>query len=152
MMKTARSLAFLVLCTLTLSSCGTAFNREWSAAMAKPIPVGSIEGPWEGTWLSQGSGHHGSLRCVVGPQTGHDRPFFYHATWGSFLSGSFKAQHHVSTLPTATAFTADSDLGVYGKFKANGIVTNGDFKATYNAAGDHGTFEMKRPLGGGSKP
>ena len=147
-MKMIRSLSCLSLflaAALGLSSCSSGFNQQWAAAMAKPIPAHSIEGPWQGTWLSKGNGHHGELRCVVGPESHGERTFFYHATWGGVFSGNFKAPHHVSQLGPTTAFTADSDLGSYGKFKAVGTIKDGEFKATYNAVGDHGEFEMKRP-------
>src|SRR5262245_29939210 len=46
--------------------CGcSSFNRDWDRA-AKTIPPGdSIEGRWEGRWISETNGHNGKLRCLM---------------------------------------------------------------------------------------
>jgi len=146
-MKTLRplSLVLMLACTFALSSCSTSFNRAWDTAIAKPGHAGTVEGPWIGTWLSHDNGHHGELRCVVGPDTKGDRTFLYHAVWGGVLSGHFESVHHVKVKGSTATFTADSHLGIYGQFHAEGTIKGGQFKATYKAAGDHGVFEMKRP-------
>ena len=140
-----RPLSFLlsVVALSLLSSCGTGFHKAWSDAPAHPQ---SIEGRWEGCWTSGFNGHTGKLRCVVGAeQPGHTREFFYYATWGKVFRGSFHAVHEVAAHDGVTAFTAKHDIGKRGTFHAEGTVTSSDFQATYRAAGDHGTFVMKRP-------
>lgn len=137
----------LLTCALVLTGCGSSFNHAWTDAMHKPVPTSGIEGPWTGSWLSHTNGHHGELKCVVGPDKKGDgeRTFLYHAVWGGVLSGTFKAVHHVKQDGPLTRFTADSDLGIYGHFHAEGTVQDSQFKATFKAAGDNGVFEMKRP-------
>lgn len=141
------SLVLLLAGAFMLSSCGSHFNRAWKTATTSPIPANSIEGPWTGSWLSHGNGHHGELRCVIEPDTksNGDRIFLYHAIWGGVLSGDFESVHHVKQQGGNATFTADSHLGIYGQFHAEGTIKNGHFKASYKAAGDHGVFEMKRP-------
>lgn len=134
----------LVVLACALCSCSTNFNRAWHQAT---VPKG-IEGAWAGSWTSHHTGHYGELRCVVQPDTtgNGDRLFLYHAVWGGVLTGNFKSIHHVKqTGPNSATFTADSSLGIYGQFHAEGTIKNGVFKACYQAAGDNGVFEMKRP-------
>lgn len=136
----------MALLAVLLCSCGTAFNKPWQAAVGKPGQAGSIEGPWTGYWKSAVNGHTGNLRCIVGPEEGGSRPFHYHATWGKGLfRGSFQAQHDVKATGEKTTFTAKRTIGQHGFFQAEGTITPSDFSATYRAAGDHGTFELKRP-------
>jgi len=144
-MNLARCIALFLLtvATLLLTSCGTGFQKTWEAANAQPK---SIEGRWEGSWLSGANGHTGKLRCVVGPeQNGGTREFHYFATWGKVFRGSFNAVHEVTEKGGATAFKAKHDIGKRGTFHAEGTITPNDFHASYRAAGDHGTFVMKRP-------
>ncbi len=149
-MKTFRPgfLVLLLAVASALSSCGSSFNQAWKAATAAPIPANSIEGPWIGSWLSHDNGHNGELRCVIQPDTkgNGDRTFLYRAIWGGVLSGNFVSVHHVKQNGANATFTADSHLGIYGQFHAEGTIKDGRFKASFKAAGDHGVFEMKRPV------
>lgn len=146
-MKMSR-LPFLILLTasvLALTHCSANFNRAWAKATTSAHQ--GIEGPWVGSWLSHHNGHSGELRCVVGPDSkgNGDRLFMYHAIWGGVLSGNFNSVHHVTQKGGITHFTADSDLGTYGQFHADGTIKDGVFKASFKAAGDYGVFEMHRP-------
>ena len=140
------TLVLTIAAALCLSSCSTNFNRAWAQSSATSVHHG-IEGPWIGSWLSYDNGHHGELRCVVEPDAKGkgDHVFLYHAIWGGVLSGNFTSVHHVKQKGATATFTADSHLGPYGQFHAEGTIKDGVFKATFKAAGDHGVFEMKRP-------
>jgi hypothetical protein len=135
----------LLLATVCLSSCGSAFRQEWNAAKAKPIPASSIAGAWEGSWRSEVNGHQGKLRCVVPAKTTNTREFHYYATWAKIFSGSLKATHVLQPQAQGVKFTAEHDLGSFGQFTAQGTITDQKFRARYHAAGDHGVFEMQRP-------
>jgi hypothetical protein len=137
-------LFFLLLVTLCLSSCGSAFRREWDAAKAKPVQPGNIEGAWEGSWRSEVNGHKGKLRCIIPPSTDSTREFHYYATWAGVFSGSMKAPHTLKPQAKGVAFSAQQDLGSFGQFTAQGTITDQKFSATYRAIGDHGVFEMQR--------
>ncbi|MDB6003404.1 MAG: hypothetical protein JWR15_391, partial [Prosthecobacter sp.] len=103
-------LALGLLFLTCLPSCGFAFRSAWNKA---PVTAG-VEGKWKGTWLSDASGHHGDLACVVtlpglvdcvkgltsapacdSSHAPHPFEFFYRATWKKILSGSYKAEHIV---------------------------------------------------------
>src|SRR5437762_12600125 len=75
--------------TCLLAGCATAFHREWKAAIAEPIPADDINGPWQGTWASEVSGHHGALRCVVARQSPGQYRFHYYATYNTILHGAY---------------------------------------------------------------
>lgn len=142
-----RSLFLLLLLTITLSSCSTAFRREWKAA-TKQGPTTSVEGAWAGTWKSDVNGHHGRLRCVVGPAKDsrgtHD--FHYHATWAGIFSGAYRAQHQVTAQKTGSAFTGTHDMPEWagGRYTYGGTIEKDRFSACYQSAKDKGTFEMQR--------
>lgn len=141
-----KSLFLPVLASLLLSSCGMGFQKKWNEASAKPVPTNSIEGRWEGTWLSSFNGHTGKLLCVVGPENpGNTRDFYYFATWGKIFRGSFHAVHEVSEHNGVTTIKASHDIGKRGTFRAEGTITPTEFKATYRAAGDNGNLVLKRP-------
>lgn len=86
------------------------------------------------------------MRCIVGPERGGTRDFYYHATWGKVFRGAFKSEHEVSRQKDGeTRFTARRNIQQHGFFQAEGAITPAEFNATYKAAGDHGVFELKRP-------
>lgn len=134
---------------LLLSSCSTAFHREWKQAV-KAGPRPGLTGAWQGTWRSETCGHYGTLRCVVGPEkpaTGlHD--FHYHATWAGILSGAYRAEHTASPADPqgARSFFGSHRLPGWagGLYTYRGSVQGDAFKATYRCAKDHGVFEMTR--------
>ncbi|MCF7789537.1 MAG: hypothetical protein K9N47_25665 [Prosthecobacter sp.] len=142
-----------------LPSCGFAFREAW-----KKVPdTGGVEGKWEGTWLSDATGHTGTLRCVVGKPTRNgivigaagenvgsvpaDRIFFYHATWKKILSGSYKAVHIVKKQKDGSyTFKGEHKMPNWagGLYQYEGTVKGDEFKACYQCSMDKGTYTMKR--------
>lgn len=112
-----------------------------------------IEGRWEGTWHSDVNGHHGALRCIVGPAINKqgDREFTYNAVWKRVLSGSFRSVHRVKQAPPpcpAVVFSGTHQMPDWagGLYHYDGGADGKRFTADYNSATDHGKFEMKRPV------
>ncbi|MBN8422541.1 MAG: hypothetical protein J0L73_26750 [Verrucomicrobia bacterium] len=160
-MKRASLLRFAVGLFLTtlLPSCGFAFRSAW-----KKVPdTGGVEGKWEGTWLSDATGHQGTLRCVVEKPTHRgivigaagedvgpapaDRVFFYHATWKKILSGSYKAAHIVQKQKDGSyTFKGEHKMPNWagGLYHYEGTIKGDDFKACYQCSMDKGTYAMKR--------
>ena len=131
---------------LLLSSCGTAYRSEWNAAAAHSQEHGAIEGAWIGTWHSDVNGHTGKLWCLIKDGAPNERTFAYRATWGHILSGSFSAKHNLQKAAGATIIKVDHPIGKLGTFHGEGKIQGDKFTACYQAAGDRGTFELKRPL------
>ena len=128
-----------------LPSCGFAFRSAWKKA---PVTSG-VEGKWEGTWLSDASGHHGALRCVVDCSKGKpgDHEFFYHATWKSILSGSYKSIHTVKKQKDGSfVFKGEHKMPDWagGLYHYEGTIKGDEFKADYRCSMDNGTYTMKR--------
>ncbi|MGV3659784.1 MAG: hypothetical protein ACO1TE_06360 [Prosthecobacter sp.] len=155
-----RRLVLPVLLLCALPSCGTEFRKAWNNApgvkaathphicLPKPGHVEPVAGRWDGTWHSDASGHHGRLRCVVShpKNAAGDREFFYHATWMGFLSGGYKATHHVQQQGPVHVFKGEHKMPDWagGFYHYDGTISNGEFKANYKSSADHGTYTMKR--------
>lgn len=142
-----KSLLLLSLTALLLSSCSSGFRRDWKAALQKGPSTG-VAGAWEGSWKSEVNGHHGRLRCVVGPAKNAegDHCFHYHATWAGILSGAYAADHRVVAGKKESTFTGQHDMPQWagGRYTYSGTVKGDDFSACYQCAKDKGTFQMRR--------
>ena len=136
---------FIIACLL--ASCSSAFKKEWQTAL-KAGPQAGVEGAWQGTWLSATCGHHGNLRCVVGPAKNAqgDREFHYPATWASLVGGAYRSDHRVKGGKGAWTFTGQHDLPRWagGHYTYAGTIKGDDFNACYQCRKDKGTFQMKR--------
>ncbi|NBR84650.1 MAG: hypothetical protein EB141_08090 [Verrucomicrobia bacterium] len=134
-----------LLALVVFSGCST-FNRDWQAAAARPTPMDSIEGRWEGRWLSDHNGHNGSLRALVRRLDNGQFETRYHATYEGVLS--FGMQMNLTLVPTngGWAFSGAENLGrFYGVYRYEGRASATNFYSTYKASVDHGTFQMTRP-------
>ena len=138
-----------------LSSCAGGFDRDWNEAVAAYEAEGApadapFVGPWTGTWLSHLNEHTGDLRCLVSPvEAGSETTyeFRYHATWGDFFSGGYRADYEVTPDgKRGYQVKGAKDLGLFGSFDHEGWIRGDSFESTYASdKGDHGVFELKRP-------
>jgi hypothetical protein len=140
-------LSILLFACCVLSSCSTAFKREWKVAVANPKPPG-IEGAWLGTWVSSDNGHHGNLRCIVGPvkNAQGDREFHYHATWAGLVGGAYRATHRVMATQKSATFSGEHLMPRWagGRYVYGGTIKGDEFNAYYHCSKDKGTFQMQR--------
>jgi hypothetical protein len=142
---------------LMLANCSAGFNHEWQAALesGKGSPRHDLTGPWQGTWRSEVSGHHGELRCIVsrtdqGTRAGAEGQtyrFHYHATFMNILSGTYDVMHVVRRHDGKFVFRGDQKLAGTGGglYHYEGSGTPSQFSATYRSQSDHGVFELRRP-------
>lgn len=160
LLRLALGLVFLT----TLPSCGFAFRSAWKKA---PVSTYGAEGKWSGTWHSDATGHHGNLRCVVTkpgfehfcangiPLAALEREsyhpyrheFFYHATWKTILSGSYKAVHTVQKQKDGSyTFKGEHKMPDWagGLYHYEGTIKGDNFNACYQSSMDRGTYTMKR--------
>jgi hypothetical protein len=159
-LKQALFMAALAMLSLAGASCSN-FERDWRAAVDhRPSRSTGIEGPWEGTWTSEPTGHHGKLRCIVGGESStarraiaRDRTFQYHATWGKLLSGTFTTVQPVIEKSPAH-FQSEGDWALPrwagGKYHYRIEGTPSEMRATYRSGVDHGTFHLVRPAVAGA--
>jgi hypothetical protein len=154
-------LVFGLIFLTCLPSCGFAFRKAWKDARGPTcgfrddggectfdFPSEGV-GRWKGTWLSEASGHHGDLSCVVSEAKGKpgDHEFFYHATWMKILSGSYKAMHSVKKEKDGTyTFSGEHKMPNWagGLYHYEGTIKGDEFKANYKCSMDNGTYTMKR--------
>lgn len=145
---------------LLLSSCSLPYHLRWqraASANATTRPA-TLAGAWQGSWRSEGTGHHGRLRAIVTPASPADADtnvqawnFHYHATWARILSGSYHSIHAATPAvpPPSPSWTISGhqNLGKIfgGVFHYQGFATPTHFKATYRSQKDHGVFELQRP-------
>lgn len=153
-MKSSRLLRFalLALALSFLPSCGTEFRQAWNRDLCPAPPTtNGVVGKWEGTWLSEATGHTGTLRCVVSSphqsSAKGDHEFFYRATWKTILSGSYKAIHNVKKQKDGShVFKGEHKMPDWagGLYHYEGTIKGDEFRADYKSAMDHGTYTMKR--------
>jgi hypothetical protein len=137
-----------------LSGCSS-FESRWKAAGENSsIAPHSLEGRWEGNWVSDGNGHQGGLRCIVTHKESDIYLADFHATfWKIFQFGYSIDLKATEVGPKRYQFTGDSDLGwlAGGKYHYDGASELGgngkadSFACTYKSADDHGRFNMTRP-------
>jgi hypothetical protein len=131
---------------LLFCGCST-FNRDWKKAAQQNVPVGSIEGRWDGKWLSDVNGHTGRLRCLLTRETDSSYEARFRATYWKVFRFSYSVSLRFEQKDVTWHFTGDENLGKLagGIYHYEGQVTPTNFFSTYWSRYDHGTFQMQRP-------
>jgi hypothetical protein len=151
-------LLFAVTCLsiagLSLLSGCSSFESRWKAAGANaPAAPHSLEGRWQGNWVSDGDGHQGDLRCIVTHKQSDIYLADFHATfWNIFQFGLSIDLRATEVSPTRYQFAGDSDLGWLaggnyhydGSAEVAGDSKTDSFTCTYKSSADHGRFNMTR--------
>lgn len=106
----------------------------------------SIEGRWEGNWLSANNGHQGKLRCIV-TATNDSYSARFRATYMKIFRFSYSIPLEVMRTNDLWYFRSSVDLGKMagGVYEYEGTATSNRFYSTYSSKYDHGDFEMSRP-------
>ena len=139
-----------VLIFTALAGCSS-FDRDWRA-YERPIgaPADSPIGRWQGTWLSEKTGHTGKLRCIIAAKTpgvyDHQYTARYHATWGEIFSGQYTTSLTAHEDGQRKVFQGNFDLGFLagGVYQYDGHVQGDDMSVTYQSKGDEGTYQLRR--------
>ena len=136
----------LVVVGLLLNGCST-FNRDWKAAAVTAAPEDDVQGRWLGTWLSEGNGHSGRLRCLLTRDATGRYQARFHAKYKKILGFGYTVPLTVETTNPAFRFRGEADLGWYagGLYHYEGQASLTNFFSTYRCPADHGTFQMRRP-------
>jgi hypothetical protein len=119
--------------------------------MAHDPVVKGFHGPWEGTWVSEESGHEGPLRCLITAPTnrGHIYKARFQAKYRKLitLTYSYTVRLEVEDKGTVYKFHGEEDLGKLagGVYQYDGQATTTNFISKYTCEMDHGTFRMSRP-------
>ncbi len=132
---------------LLLAGCGTTFHRDWDDV---PPSSGPLEGAWEGIWLSDDSGHTGSLRCIISREADRGLESRYFATYGWFIFW-FGFEMTIPTTVVADgpglllrgSAVLDSWIGG-GLYEYEARIDGSEYVASYRSSFDRGIFRMKR--------
>ena len=133
--------------TLLCLSCGcSTFNRAWHEAGCQPASTNSIEGRWEGRWISEVNGHNGKLRCLLSRYPNGDYAARFRATYLKVLRFSYTVTLKVDQRDDGWNFHGEENLGKLagGIYRYSGQATQTNFHSTYDSKYDRGTFEMHR--------
>jgi len=148
--RPSRQATLLAIALLALITCGcSSFNREWRQAQKAPVRLDSLEGRWEGRWLSDANGHKGSLRCLLTRTNGTEYAARFRATYLWVLRFSYTVPLQVEPHDGGWRFHGAEDLGkaAGGLYRYTGTATATNFHSTYDSKYDHGVFEMNRVAG-----
>jgi hypothetical protein len=146
-LRVSKLLARILLLPALLFAGGCAsFNHEWKKAAALP-PPGSMEGRWQGVWLSDVNHHTGALRCIVTKREDGMYRARFHATYNKVLSFGYTVALQVQPEANGFHFSGDANLGWYagGVYHYDGHADATNFFSTYSCKYDHGTFKLTRP-------
>jgi hypothetical protein len=132
---------------LLLANGCSSFNREWEKAAANHKLPNSLEGRWEGKWLSDKNGHTGKLLCLLTRESDTNYHAHFKATYWKIFRASYHVQFTGGMRDGVWNFHGDEDLGWFagGVYHYKGRVTPTNFFSTYRSEYDHGTFELYRP-------
>jgi hypothetical protein len=143
--KTACQLRSLLLvaAALLLGGCSH-FDREWLAAGDRP-PYG-IDGRWQGTWLSEGDGHHGPLLCAIHDYGDGHYDAAFNAAYARVFKFSYDAKFSGRPAGELVHLQGETNLGwPIGVYRYDGMVSKTQFYCTYRSKDDHGYFALARP-------
>ena len=110
-------------------------------------PPGSMEGRWQGVWLSDVNHHTGELRCVVTKREDGMYRARFHAKYNKVLTFGYTVLLKVEPEANGSHFRGEANLGWYagGMYHYDGHAETTNFFSTYSCKYDHGTFKMGRP-------
>ena len=136
----AGSLLFLV------GRCSS-FNRQWNKVEEARVTPDSMEGRWQGRWVSDANGHNGKLLCIVSRRDEGDYAARFRATYLKILRFSYTLPMKVEPQDGGWQFHGEENLGKMagGVYRYEGKATPTNFHSIYHSTYDHGVFEMERP-------
>lgn len=135
-----------LLSLLLLCGCSS-FNRDWRQAAHPPVAPDSIEGRWEGSWISDVNGHNGKLRCLLTHEEGGRYRARFRATYWKVLRFSYAVPLAFHQHDTGWEFNGEANLGKLagGDYYYEGRASLTNLHSTYRSKHDRGRFELRRP-------
>ncbi len=97
---------------------------------------------YRGNWKSISTGHQGALRVRIRP----NEDGTMQATFAGRFAVIVPFVYRATLVPTGNGgYSSSKSLGpLIGEYRMNAIVTSDYFNASYQAAGDQGSFTMRR--------
>jgi hypothetical protein len=128
-----------------ITGCST-FDRDWQAAAKFPREPGDIQGPWQGTWLSDTTKHTDRLRCIISKTDVHTYQARFKAHYRKVLTFGYSVPLETRPVGDGFRFKGEADLGwlAGGLYEYEGSADGTNFFSTYFSKYDKGTFRMGR--------
>src|SRR5438093_10371046 len=104
-----------VFAAFLFSGCSS-FNRDWRRVTAQPVPSGTLEGPWQGNWQSDQTGHSGKLRCLITKTADDSYAARFYAKFLKVLSFRYTVSLKTEHQNNQFTFQGEADLGKWGGF------------------------------------
>lgn len=97
---------------------------------------------YRGRWNSPNTGHSGPMRVKLQP----NRSGGYQAVFVGRFAGVIPFMYRAELKPTGYGtYSTSKQLGpLLGEYRMNATINGGAFSANFQAAGDSGTFYMRR--------
>jgi len=122
----------------------SSFNRDWRESK---VVANSFEGPWDGTWVSETSGHRDRLRCIVTRKSADQFEARYKARYRKIISFSYTTPLSATESNLTWHFKGEANLGKLagGVYSYQGAASSSNYFSTYTSKYDQGIFQMQRP-------
>ena len=146
MFKLRKNLGATLLLVSFLAAGCSSFSRDWKTTAFGPT-AGLIDGPWEGTWKSDDSGHHDRLRCLIRAEGAGAYQARFRANYRKIIRFSYTVNLVGTETNGLFLFRGEADLGrlAGGIYHYEGETSATNFFSTYRCRYDHGTFQLSRP-------
>lgn len=142
-----RTIGLRFILTFALSGMGCSqFGSQWNALSSQNRPASGIEGRWEGTWVSDASGHSGQLLAAI-RNTGGDRELAsFSATYGDIIHFAYDTPMVARQRDGMTFFAGHEDLTILagGVYHYDGHARADQLFCTYRSKYDYGHFSLRR--------
>ncbi len=124
----------------------SAFQERWRRYEAQSQRPQGIGGRWVGQWISELSGHHGQLRCVLEPISLSEYRAYFYAKFSKLFSVGYVTSLNAQQTDGRTILKGEEDLGALagGIYRCEGEATSTEFNCKYSCKYDRGLFRLKR--------
>jgi hypothetical protein len=122
------------------------FHREWKRYQTTSNKPDGIAGRWTGEWISEQSGHHGELRCVLSPVFADTYRACFYAGFSFCFRVGYVTDLKAQQTDGRVLLNGAQDLGALagGVYRCEGEVQGSDFSCRYSCKYDQGIFRLKR--------
>ena len=138
---------------IVLFSGCSQYERRWNNPTLTAGGKDSLEGSYIGNWESaQYRGAQGRLWCILTRKSANQYLAEFKATWHAIFSSrhtvtlEVKGRKMAAGMPV-TEFSGEAEIRMWigsGRYRCKGQITGSQFRASYDAAYDHGTFVLER--------
>jgi hypothetical protein len=124
----------------------SAFQEQCRRYGALAERSGGVTGRWSGEWISERSGHHGELRCVLDPSSATEYRAYFHAKFSKLFRVGYVTTLKAEETGGHVSLRGEEDLGSLagGIYRCEGEATTTAFNCRYSCKYDQGVFRLAR--------